>query len=73
MVALRAILDAILEAVAAAGTTGAPGGVIYAALMAQGCSLSQYQTLMEGLVSVRRLRREGDLYFMVNVATRARV
>ena len=41
--------------------------------MAQGCSLSQYQTLMEGLVSVRRLRREGDLYFMVNVATRARV
>ena len=65
--ALRAVLDAILEAVAEAGPTGAPGGVIYAALMAQGCSLSQYQSLMDGLVSVRRLRRQGDLYFIVPV------
>jgi len=63
--ALRAVLEAILEAVAEAGPTGAPGGVIYAALMAQGCSLAQYQSLMDGLVSVRRLRREGDLYFIV--------
>ena len=34
--ALRAVLDAILAAVAEAGPMGAPGGVIYAALMAQG-------------------------------------
>jgi len=71
--ALRAVLDAILEAVAAAGPCGAPGGVIYAALMGQGCSLSQYQTLMDGLVSVRRLRREGDLYFIVAAPKRAPV
>ena len=68
--ALRAVLDAILEAVAEAGPTGAPGGVIYAALMAQGCSLSQYQSLMDGLVSVRRLRRQGDLYFIAQARTR---
>jgi hypothetical protein len=71
--ALRQVLDAILEAVAAAGPMGAPGGVIYAALMGQGCSLSQYQALMGGLVSVHRLRRDGDLYFVVPVPARAAV
>lgn len=62
--ALRAILDAILEAVKAAGPHGAPGGVIYSALMASGCSLSQYQSFMAGLVRAGKLRQEGQLYFI---------
>lgn len=69
--ALRGVLDAILDAVTASGPTGAPGGVIYAALMGQGCSLSQYQSMMAGLVSLGLLRRDGDLYFANATARRA--
>jgi hypothetical protein len=62
--ALRMIADAIVEAVRAAGTTGAPGGVIYAALMAHGCTYNQFTSLMSGMVKANLLRREGDLYFL---------
>ena len=43
---------------------GAPGGVIYAALMGQDCTLSQFKSLMVGLVRAGKLRRDGDLYFV---------
>ena len=66
--ALRQVTDAICEAVAAAGPTGAPGGVIYAALMAQGCTLEQYEGLMGALVRVGKLRKSGQLYFVVEPA-----
>ena len=62
--ALRLIVSATLEAVQAAGPSGAPGGVIYAALMAQGASLSQYQSLMASLVRAGKLRQDGELYFI---------
>jgi hypothetical protein len=60
--AIRAVCDAIVDAVQAAGPLGAPGGVIYAALMAHGVSLDQYNQLMSGLVRVGKLTRDGDLY-----------
>jgi len=60
---LKLIIDAILEAVKEAGSNGAPGGVLYAALMAKGCSLNQFQSLMRGIVNGGKLRQEGDLYF----------
>ncbi len=60
--ALRAIADAIVEAVKATGPMGAPGGVIYAALMASGCTLTQYETIMSAMVRSRILTRHGDLY-----------
>jgi hypothetical protein len=63
--AIRAACSAIVDAVKAAGPVGAPGGVIYAALMGQGCTLHQYEQLMSGLVRAGRLRREGDLYYWV--------
>ena len=69
MQAIKAIADAIVEAVRAGGPTGAPGGVIYAALMAHGISLEQYEQIMEALVRVGRLRRSGQLYF-INGANR---
>jgi hypothetical protein len=59
---LRMIADAIIDSVKAAGPLGAPGGVIYAALMAEGCTLSQYEQIMSGLVRAGKLTRHGDLY-----------
>ena len=60
--ALRALAGAITEAVKAAGPMGAPGGVIYAALMAQGCTLAQYESIMSAMVRSGNLTRHGDLY-----------
>ena len=62
--AIHLVVDAVVDAVKAAGDHGAPGGVIYAALMGQGCSLSQYESLMAALIRVGKLRRSGDLYFL---------
>lgn len=53
--ALQAIARAIIEAVDAAGTTGAPGGTLYAALMTNGCTLEQFQQIMRGLVQAGML------------------
>jgi hypothetical protein len=62
--ALRMVIDGVLDAVAVAGPIGAPGGVLYAALMGAGISLSQFESLMGGLVRLGKLRRSGDLYFL---------
>ncbi len=62
--AMAAVLLAVIDAVKEAGAMGAPGGVIYAGLMAQGCSLQQYDQIMAALVSAGKLRRRGDLYFV---------
>jgi hypothetical protein len=60
---LRAIGDVIVEAVAESGKLGAPGGPIYAALMPMGITLEQYEGIMAGLVTARKLRKQGQLYF----------
>lgn len=60
--ALAAVCHAIIETVTEAEPIGAPGGVIYAALSAQGCTFSQYTSLMGGLVSTGRLTFEDDCY-----------
>ena len=62
--ALKLVVSAVVDAVEAAGAQGAPGGVIYSALMTQGCSLSQYESLMSALVAAGKLRRSGHLYFI---------
>ena len=53
-----------IDAVAEAGPQGAPGGVMYAAVMGS-MSLSQFETLMATMVEVGLLRRRGELYFAV--------
>jgi len=63
--ALKAIGDGVVEAVKAAGPLGCPGGSLYAVLMAYGCTLEQYQQLMEALVAVKKLEKRGELYFVV--------
>lgn len=39
----------VLEAVEAGEDTGAPGGVLYAAMQAHGASLNQYSSIMDAL------------------------
>ena len=63
--AVRQIADAVVESVRVAGDQGAPGGMLYAALMAHGASFSQYQSLMGALVRAGKVTRRGDLYFAV--------
>lgn len=62
---LTLILDAIVESIAVSGTHGAPGGVLYSALMAQGCTLDQFQQLMALLIAQKRVTQSGSLYFAV--------
>ena len=58
---LRMIADAVIDSVKAAGPLGAPGGVIYAALMAHGCTLGQFEQIMSALVATGKLTRDGHL------------
>jgi hypothetical protein len=62
--AVRMVCGAIVDAVKEAGDLGAPGGVLYAVLQG-GLSLAQFEQVMAALVSVGKLRREGDLYYWV--------
>jgi hypothetical protein len=65
--ALRQIAAAVVEAVREAGPMGAPGGHLYAALMAQGCTLSQFESLMGALVRTGKLTKRGQCYHVAGV------
>lgn len=66
--ALKLILDVLLDAVRAGGDHGAPGGVVYAALMthAPNCTAAQFEQLMSILVDAGKVTKHGQLYFAVN-------
>ena len=64
--ALAVVVDAVLDAVKAAGSVGAPGGVLYAGLMTYGCTHSQFVSLMGALVRAGKLRQDGNLYFVAS-------
>ena len=57
---IRSIVQTVKEC-----PDGAPAGPMYAALMSQGCTLSQFESLMGGLVRAGKLRKSGDLYFAI--------
>ena len=61
------VANAIVAVVKEAGPLGAPGGMIYAAMMANGCDLATYETFMAGLVAAGRLRKNGDFYFLKEI------
>ena len=63
--ALRAVIDAILDAVAAGGTRGAPAGIMYAALMTHGCTLDQFNMITGAICRAGLIRRDGDLFHML--------
>jgi len=61
---IKMVWESIIEAVREAGSQGAPGGHLYAALMAHGFSLEQFQTIMGSLVRVGELEKRGECYFV---------
>jgi hypothetical protein len=56
------VLTALYQTILASGPLGAPGGVMYAALMGQGCTLQQFEGLMSALLRTRLVRKVGDCY-----------
>lgn len=61
---VAAIATAILETVKEAGPMGAPGGVLYLALMSVGISLSLFETIMSVLVKTGKVTKRGQCYFI---------
>ena len=59
ILALQSIGKAIIEA-ANLHSTGAPGGVIYSALMSHGASFNQFQQIMSTLVRHGFLSHDDD-------------
>lgn len=59
---LKAICDAIVEAVGASGELGVPGGHLYAGLLGV-LNLHQFEGIMEALESIGKVRKQGQLYF----------
>jgi hypothetical protein len=49
--ALAQVSLGVLEAVEASGDQGAPGGVLYAAMQAQGATLTQFESIMRTLTN----------------------
>lgn len=60
---LRLVTNAILETIQETGDHGAPGGILYAALMHHGMSLEYFQEIMAALVQSGKVIKRGELYF----------
>ncbi len=60
--ALKLLINTIIETVEKSGPMGAPGGAMYAALMQFGCTLSQFESLMNGLVKAGKVVKCGECY-----------
>lgn len=65
LAALSKITNAVLGTIREAGSMGAPGGLLYAALSSHGFSKQQFDQLMEAMVDAGKVRRSGDLYVAV--------
>jgi len=59
--ALQSIAKGIIKS-ANLSPTGAPSGVIYAALMGHGASLNQFQSIMDTLVSCQFLTHDNECH-----------
>jgi hypothetical protein len=59
--ALQSIAKGIIES-ANLSPTGAPSGVIYAALMGHGASLNQFQSIMDTLISCQFLTHDTECH-----------
>ena len=63
--ALQMIAKAVLDTIREMGPNGAPAGHLYAALMAQGCTMNQFEQIMSALVRTGKVTKEGHCYFAV--------
>ena len=55
------VIAAIYETIRDASPGGTPAGVLYAALMQYGCTLSQFESIVEMLVRAGMIERKGDI------------
>ncbi len=62
--ALRAMLEAMLEAIQIGGYDGVSGGTLYSAVMGH-ITLDQFERLIRILVDSGRVRKDGHLYVSV--------
>ena len=60
--ALTLVCLGVIEAVEAAGVQGAPAGILYAGMHAQGATFAQFQDVMATLVRPGYLAIEQDSY-----------
>ena len=61
--AVQQLATLIVDSVKEADTGyGCPAGPMYAALMAHGCTLNQFEQIMSALVRVGKLTKHGDCY-----------
>lgn len=61
--ALAEICAAIDLTIQEQGDQGAPAGVLYAALMSQGCSLHMFEQIMSAMVATGRVRYANHCYY----------
>lgn len=61
--ALLEVFEAVVDAIDDCGQTGMPSGVLYAHLMTKGCTLPQFEHMMEILVASGRIRKVGHVFF----------
>ena len=61
--AILTLVDGVLMAIDAAGTSGLPSGPLYTILASQGVSLTTYKLLMDALVSAGKIKQRGNVYF----------
>ena len=66
---LMHVINALIATIADAGPEGVPEGVLYAALMPQGCTLAQFQKLVAILIASERVTRSGHV---LRIASEAR-
>ena len=62
--ALLALCQMFIDVVKAAGSIGAPAGVMYAAVMDK-MTLAQFEQVMSALVAMGKVRKTGHLYHFV--------
>lgn len=60
---MRAVLEAVKDAVAVAGPDGVSGGTLYASLMASGCTFTTFGAIMGALVKIGKVKKRGHFYF----------
>lgn len=68
--ALQQICNGVIEV--CASDQPIPGGTIYAALMTQGCTITQYEQLMAALVHAGMIEQKG-LCYIATAAGRQRI
>lgn len=63
LTAITLVINAIVDTVNESGDTGAPAGVLYAALMHYGIQLDHFEDIMLALVETGKIRQSGHIYY----------